>query len=370
MDISHDVFVNNRGDKHGHFDILQNAQVEIDGTIQDGEILQWNNTDEKFNNITGSELMTNVNIEDLQNINSTPATAGQIYINDGVEMIPADIVATITSNINLQDIGDTDVPIPNDGDHLEWVTANSKWEAVAPAAGGINDLADVNTTNSANSVLMSDGAIYQETTPAALMANVNINDINNIVLAGEVSGEYITFNGTNWVNTAAPAVGSTTITGLTDTTITAPSVNHVLTWSGTAWINQVAAGAGTAARVYSYGASLTGMNVFIDPNGSANTNYPSSAPTFNGYDSHAITHGGLIDALSYVASGTFTTGHKFAIYVNGVFQYEVLTGGNSGVDTGMSIAVNGGDLLTIVNDYSSSSSDTPDGVHINISVST
>ena len=80
----------------------------------------------------------------------------------------------------------------------------------------------------------------------------NLDDISDVVLTGATSGQFLKYNGTNWVNDAVPIISN--IDDITGVTITAAADKDFLMYNGTAWVDQaITLGADTTG---SYVASL------------------------------------------------------------------------------------------------------------------
>lgn len=67
-----------------------------------------------------------------------------------------------------------------------------------------------------------------------------LNDVN---VAGVVSGQYLMFDGTKWI-ASSPPTGATILNHLLDVETTAPAENDILTYVGGLWVNRP--GGGTA----------------------------------------------------------------------------------------------------------------------------
>ena len=64
----------------------------------------------------------------------------------------------------------------------------------------------------------------------------NLDDISDVVLTGATSGQFLKYNGTNWVNDAVPIISN--IDDITGVTITAAADKDFLMYNGTAWVDQ------------------------------------------------------------------------------------------------------------------------------------
>ena len=64
----------------------------------------------------------------------------------------------------------------------------------------------------------------------------NLDDIADVVLTAATSGQFLKYNGTNWVNDAVPIISN--IDDITGVTITAAADKDFLMYNGTAWVDQ------------------------------------------------------------------------------------------------------------------------------------
>lgn len=72
---------------------------------------------------------------------------------------------------------------------------------------------------------------------------LDLEDIDDVVFTSATNGDVLSFNGTNWVNTAAPPadISSNSIGDLQDVTIGTEATGEVLRWNGSAWVDAVLA---------------------------------------------------------------------------------------------------------------------------------
>ena len=85
------------------------------------------------------------------------------------------------------------------------------------------------TTNQLNSF----GMLFdQSATPPV---TYNLDDLNDVVITTPTNNQVLTYNGTNWVNSASGVI--TNLDGLSDVVITTPTNTQVLQYNGTNWIN-------------------------------------------------------------------------------------------------------------------------------------
>ena len=134
---------------------------------------------------------------------------------------------TVTHNLNTRDIGVTCrlISSPYDFTSVRWEattvntakvifssppTANSRKIGIYKSLGGKKTFND----------------------------EVTLDILDDVSITSASNGQFLSWNGTNWVNSNAP--GGASINSLDDipgVTISSPSSNEVLQWNGTAWIN-------------------------------------------------------------------------------------------------------------------------------------
>jgi hypothetical protein len=134
---------------------------------------------------------------------------------------------TITHNLNTRDIGIMCRSVVSPYDFT-----SVRWEATTVNTAKVI----FSSPPTANSRKIG---IYK-----ALGGNKFINDevtlemLDDVSITSASNGQFLSWNGTNWVNSDAP--GGESINSLDDipgVTISSPSSNEVLQWNGTAWIN-------------------------------------------------------------------------------------------------------------------------------------
>lgn len=89
-----------------------------------------------------------------------------------------------------------------------------------------------NTTRLATTAFVTDAVA----TGVASATVDNLDDIADVVLTGATSGQFLKYNGTNWVNDAVPIISN--IDDITGVTITAAADKDFLMYNGTAWVDQ------------------------------------------------------------------------------------------------------------------------------------
>lgn len=125
-----------------------------------------------------------------------------------------------------------------------------------------------------------------------LGGNIGVDDLASIVITGLSSGDTLQYNGTNWVNTAAPAPGAHTLDSHSDVDTTGVGVGDVLTYDGTDWVAGAGGGAHaldghTDTNLGSPGAPEDGYVVAWDNGTSKYVLQAPSAPGAHTLDSHS-----------------------------------------------------------------------------------
>ena len=118
------------------------------------------------------------------------------------------------------------------------------------------------TTDSTDYATAAQGALAD-----AALQSVALDDVSDVAITTATSGDVLSYNGTSWVNTAAPPadISSSSIGQLSDvdTTTTTPTTNDVLTWTGTEW-EPAASQGGSGITNLDYTASPTDGTVTSD----------------------------------------------------------------------------------------------------------
>lgn len=111
----------------------------------------------------------------------------------------------------------------------------------------LNDLTDVVVPTPATGNLLSfNGTNWVNTAPPVIPVIPPIPDtldeLNDVVVPAPSTGDLLSFNGTNWVNTAPPIIPvipafPDTLDELTDVVVPTPSSGDLLSFNGTNWVN-------------------------------------------------------------------------------------------------------------------------------------
>lgn len=140
--------------------------------------------------------------------------------NGEFTLTPPDLSPYLTSTGNLNTHIDVNHGVPTDGDVLAWNQTNLKWENTAAGSGGGLD---------ADKLDGQEGSYYRNSSnqnagilPAARLSgsyNINVDgsagslaflsNVGNVVETNLTTGQVLSYNGSNWVNTDAPSVRKT-----------------------------------------------------------------------------------------------------------------------------------------------------------------
>ena len=109
-------------------------------------------------------------------------------------------------------------------------TDNSTAQSVnsSESFSGTVKLHKVSKTGSYNDLL------NKPSIPAAI---TSLNDIPDVTITSASNNQILKYNGSGWVNGAAPSGGAQALNDLTDVTISSPSAAQLLTYDGSKWVN-------------------------------------------------------------------------------------------------------------------------------------
>lgn len=158
-------------------------------------------------------------IDELCNVTiDSEANQDFLWYNSGTEMwenVPiGDVADTLAALIYLNDLADTNVPSPTDGQYLTWDDGTSRWVATTLSLS-LNDLSDVDNADSptACEVLKGDGSGGWEA------GELPLNCLSDVVITSAATGEVLQFNGTNWVDAALDCDDIANASGVTGATV-------------------------------------------------------------------------------------------------------------------------------------------------------
>jgi len=200
-----------------------------------------------FNATAGTPSLLNAEKGDFYIID----TAGTIYGKDWQVgdhlLINEDMGGTITNSkidkidnseayTTLASLTDTNISTPANGQVLKhngtsWVNTQLAYSELSGTPTNVSTF-----TNDANYVASGDN-VSTLTNDAGYLANINsenLGDLSDVTVTTPSSGQVLSYNGANWVNSAA---SSGSLAGLSDTTITSPANGEVLKYNGSSWVD-------------------------------------------------------------------------------------------------------------------------------------
>jgi outer membrane murein-binding lipoprotein Lpp len=237
---------------------------------------------------------------------------------------------------NLSDLGEVAITSPSSGqvlkyDGLGWVNA-----ADSTFSGAYADLTGKPT--------LFDGA-YSSLAGAPSLATVatsgsyadlsnkptipsTLDDLSDVAISSPSSDQVLKYNGTAWVNSAAPASGATNLDGLSDVVITSPASTHHLRYNGTNWVNAVIPASDLPVANQSSGILDTGFQIINGEKRFASTMQVNAMASFGTAISISGGQSGTFAGGKIVCGGAATTGYMdFFTKVNGQ-QFQELKRAN------------------------------------------
>lgn len=316
MDIQHNTFANNTGTRYGHNKIQDSPDVTIDGTLQDKDVLQWNNTNQTFDNVTPAAIAGTIALDDLSTVDTTGAVDGSLLRNNGTN----------------------------------WIVNSGTQVAGLMKIEELSNATTVNATPSNSEVIYADGGNWTSALLSTVTNdNVNAADIADIDDAtNPLDGHVLIGNSTHFINSLISDETKTRVnlTDIKDCNITGAVNGEILTYNSGAgeWENQAAAGGG-GGRIYNWGAVMSTPNCFPTSNG---TNL--NAQILGGSPDHrcevTVTSAGTLNILSWNSSTADAT-TEIEIYKNGSSVSTHTLSGAVGVVTGIGESVAQGDEITL-----------------------
>jgi len=236
-----------------------------------GNVLSYNGTNWVNSAAPPADISGN-SIGDLSDVTITAAATGEVLRYNGTAWVDAqlaysDLSGTPTVPANIGDLGDVTITAAASGEVLRyngsaWVDAQLDYSDLTgtPAlVSAIDDLSDVTiTAAAAGEVLRYNGTAWVDAqlaytdlsgTPTNVSSFTNdagyltditgepIGDLSNVSLASLTTGDVLSYNGSNWVNSAAPPadISGSSINALNDvdTATSAPSNGEGLIWNST-----------------------------------------------------------------------------------------------------------------------------------------
>jgi len=182
--------------------------------------------------ITAAPSLTSAKKGDFYIITNGPGTIAGVSFEDGDHIVfNQDASSPLTSAMfdkidnseaytTLASLTDTNISSPANGQVLKhngtnWINAQLAYSELSGTPTNISTF-----TNDAGYLTDITGE--------------NLSDLSDVTVTTPTSGQVLSYNGTNWVNSAA---SSGSLAGLSDTTITSPANGEVLKYNGSVWID-------------------------------------------------------------------------------------------------------------------------------------
>jgi hypothetical protein len=185
------------------------------------------------------------NIADLSGVSITSPTSGQVLKYDGLGWVNGTDNSFSGSYTDL-----TNKPTLFSGSYTDLTNKPTLFDGTYSSLTGKPTLATVATSGSYADLS------NKPTIPSA------IDDLSDVTISSPSADQVLKYNGTAWVNSAAPASGATNLDGLTDVVITSPVSGHYLRHNGTNWVNGTILAAHLPVAQQSAGIIDTGFQIF------------------------------------------------------------------------------------------------------------
>lgn len=207
-----------------------------------------------FNNRTGAVVPTSGDYSAAQvTFDDTVAQIGETDVQGALEYVATrGASAQYTTYDNTQsgltatNVQDAIDEVANDVLSSGVASFNGRVGAVNPAVGDydLTDMGDVNISTPANDdVLKYDSVTQKWVNGAGGGGSSTLAGLTDVSLTSPVSGDQLTYDGSDWVNTAAPSIPSD-LDDLSDVVITTPTDGQVLKYdaNSSTWINGTGSG--------------------------------------------------------------------------------------------------------------------------------
>ena len=210
-------------DEIGARKVSELNDIELNN-LANNEILQYNATNEKWENVAVSSGATT--IDNLTDTNITSIQNQQYLRYNSTTSKWENFTLTITDNNtdNLNDLTDTNLSSIGNGEILKYNSTNSKWENNNLS---INEIQDVNITSLAN------GEILKYNSTSGKWENVDridtLNEITDVAISNVANNQILKYNSTssNFVNAFV------NLTELADTNISSLNNKDILLYNST-----------------------------------------------------------------------------------------------------------------------------------------
>lgn len=245
-------------------------------TPANGDVLAYDSATEIWVPVTpaaGAVLTPHV-LGFHSDVDTAGAITNQVLGYDGTEWVPMAIGAS--GPLALNDLTDVLAVAPGAGDVITWNGLN--W---VPVANGALTAHALNFHSDVSNVVPLNGQVLTYNTGAAEWQATNggggsLDGLSDVVAPAPAAGQFLTWNGANWIPGAAPGLSTHTLNFHSDVNAPAPNIGDVLTWNGVTW--------GSAASGFL--ADLNDLNDVVCPSPALNhvlaydgTNWVCGAPT-------------------------------------------------------------------------------------------
>jgi uncharacterized coiled-coil protein SlyX len=192
--------------------------------LANGELLAYNSTTEKWENITITDVDT---LDNLIDTNITPPilNGSSLVYNTTSSKWENEVLVDIDT---LSNLSDTNISSLANQDFLLYDSVSSKW---INTSSNIDNLKNITITTVANNEILK----YNSTTSNWENNNLLINEIQDVNITSLQNGEVLKYNSSSskWENQN----NTDTLNELTDVTLTGINNNQVLKYNGSLWVN-------------------------------------------------------------------------------------------------------------------------------------
>lgn len=205
-------------------------------------------------------------LDELSDVSASTPTAGQFLKWNGTAWVPDDIPTINT----LDDVGDVTITSAVAGEVLVWNGtawvngeggANltvSETPPVGPSEGDMWFESDTGAT------FVYYDSTWVEIGNSGAVPVPSLDAIGDVDVASATSGQFLKWDGTNWVADDIPTIN--TLDDVGDVTITSATSGDFLKWNGTAWVNDpINLGTDTTGNYVSGLTAGTGISVTHTP---------------------------------------------------------------------------------------------------------
>jgi hypothetical protein len=281
-------------------------------TPTNGDLLKWNGT--AWVNAAGYALLasptftgtvttTDLTVSGNLTVSGTTTSINTATLNvaDNIVVLNNDVTGSPTENAGIEVERGTSTNVS-----LRWNETDDKWQFtndgstyVDFGAGGatISETAPASPTvgqlwfnsSTLETYVYYDSHWLQASGEPDLVED--LTDLSDVLFTTPVSGQFLKFDGTRWVNGTIPTIN--TLDDIGDVSASAPSSGQFLKWNGSAWVAETIIGGATISDT-APASPLAGQLWFQSTNGK----------TFVYYDSSWIEVGGVGTGARMVSSSS------------------------------------------------------------------